>query len=194
MKTLAITVKWNASGKADATGAFQPEAKNFSKIHGGRVVIVDNHMSAVQIRKAVAEAIQADQPELLAFFCHGWSSGLQLWPKGTVDELAALLSTSHPLVVLYACSTGYSSFSGGDGGFADKLRDASGCQVDAHTTAGHCCKNPYVRRFAAGAPSVGGEFIVAPGSPKWHAWIAALKTDFRFQFPTLDLEAIREQI
>ena len=63
-------------------------------------------------------------------------------------------------VVLYACSTAKGENTaqdmeavGGDGGFTDRLRDllcqagAVDYQVDAHSTAGHTMKNPYVRRF-----------------------------------------------
>ena len=81
---------------------------------------------------------------------------------------------------------------GGDGGFADALRDALSERgvtghVDAHVTTGHTTRNPHVRRFYCdgAAAGTGGDWLVAPGSPKWRRWVTALKGDMRFRFPWL---------
>jgi len=44
-----------------------------------------------------------------------------------------------------------------------------------------------VRRFWCDgeAAGTGGDWLVAPGSPKWRAWIRALKGDMRWRFPWL---------
>ncbi|MBK7153843.1 MAG: hypothetical protein IPH72_19025 [Sandaracinaceae bacterium] len=64
---------------------------------------------------------------------------------------------------------------GGDGGFADQLRDALAAHgltghVDAHAKPGHTTKNPHLRRFHMdGGPGVGGEWLVEPGTALWRS-------------------------
>jgi len=84
---------------------------------------------------------------------------------------------------LYCCLTGFSLNIAGDGGFADKLRDAfceagmTWVKVYAHTTAGHTTRNPYVRIFEGqGSPigGIGGQLLVQPGAKLWKTWRSAL--------------------
>jgi hypothetical protein len=114
-----------------------------------------------------------------------------------------------PVVALYCCSTGaassadaYAEF-GGDGGFADRLRDAlcvAGgvhCTVDAHTTAGHTTMNPYVRRFegrGSRVGGVGGFDLVSPKSGDlWRRWRRALReTSLRYRFPVMSVAEIHD--
>jgi len=155
--------------------------------------------------------------EVLAVFCHGWSSGLQLVPGVRVEAFARTLAAvmTGPIVVtLYACTTGSdtdprtpetagSDAPGGDGGFADELRDAlcaagrTRCRVDAHTVLGHTSRNPYVRRFdglGLADGGAGGGWIVRPGGRLWGAWARALAGSLRWDFPTLELDGIRARL
>jgi hypothetical protein len=205
MKSIAFTPKYNTPGLHDATGAFQPEARSFAKIHGGVVVQVDNHATKQKMRESVIETLRnmIEQPTLVAFFCHGWRTGIQLgFSSANVAELVPLFGIS-PAVALYACSAGDGAGVGGDGGFADSLRDAlcrDGnvfCQVDAHTTSGHCSRNPYVRRFEGMGSSVGGAggyYIVTPRSEQWPAWKRALMGDLRLRFPTMSVASIHAEL
>lgn len=204
---------YNSDGKRDATGAFQPEARAFARLVCGAgrgeatVTLVDNRRPKPATRRAVLDAVGAVRPDRLVFFCHGWKAGIQFGiGLEHLEELAAACSQP-PIVTLYACSTAAGA-TGGDGGFADALRDAlclSGapwCRVDAHTTAGHTTRNPYVRRFdGLGSPvgGQGGQWIVAPpaaggNAVLWKRWVAALRTDFRFQFPELEISEIHRRL
>ena len=154
----------------------------------------------------------------LAVFCHGWSSGIQLCHGSRVEQLAKLLRAAmpgtNPDVTLYCCTTGSdllastsevsgSEAPGGDGGFADRLRDelceagAVHCQVDAHTVLGHTTRNPYLRRFeGAGVPTggVGGHWLVTPRSKLWPRWVEAMKGDLRWRFPTMTVGQIHGEL
>ena len=198
----------NTAGKHDFAGAFQPESEAFQKLHGGDLFPIDISKPAAVMRARVLEKIR-DASELtrVAFFCHGFATGIQLGFKlPHVAELAKTIAASgtvSPNITLYACSTGAGGV-GGDGGFADKLRDAlctagaTQCRVDALTTAAHATRNPYVRRFEGqGSPvgGTGGQWLVAPGSKLWPAWKAALqKTDLRFLFPTMSVAEIHAEL
>jgi hypothetical protein len=143
---------------------------------------------------------EGDPVDHVALFCHGLARGIQTGHDlATVATLADAISAStapprHLVVTLYACDAADTRTGGpgGDGGFADALRDALSERgitghVDAHVTTGHTTKNPYVRRFYCDgqAAGTGGDWLVAPGSPKWRAWVRALKGDMRWRFPWL---------
>lgn len=215
---IAFAPRYDTPGRHDATGAFQPEASAFCRYNGGRLVLVDNHRSAARMREEVLAALcererkQSGRP-LIAFFCHGQRRRIQFGfgvdSGGRLAELAeacAAFGEGHPglRIVLYACNAGAGDESlGGDGGFADRLRDALcrlgnvNCQVDAHTTPGHTTRNPFVRRFEGrGSPvgGVGGYYLVDQGSKLWPRWRRALTTDFRFEFPLLTVGQIHERL
>jgi hypothetical protein len=208
MTVLAFCPRHNTSGLHDATGAFQPEAQKFALLHGGDVVIVDNHTTKTKMREIVLAEIRLRKPTTIAFFCHGWKSGVQFgFGFQHVDSLAACIAQScpydSPIVPLYACSTGDGPGVGGDLGFADALRDAlcragaTWCQVFAHTTAGHATENPYVRRFSgSGSPSggIGGSWIVTPKSDRWSRWVKSLKGDLRLRYPLMSDAEIHEEL
>jgi hypothetical protein len=209
-RTLAFAPMWNTK-KADATGAFQPEAKRFLERHvlpKENLILIDNKQSAVAMREQVLDALASPRDGScldvgIAFFCHGYKSGIQFgFTNSNVKTLASVMAVyggSSVIAPLYACDTGRDadrdrtddlSGIGGDGGFADMLRDALceygsvGCVVDAHTTAGHTTRNPYVRRFEGQiGGGMGGYYLVAPRSKLWSKWRAALKTPYRFDFP-----------
>jgi hypothetical protein len=216
-RILVLAPRHNTGAKKDATGAFQPEARAFAQRHGvpeSQVVHVDNRLSKPAMRRAVLAAIDAARSaggglEAAALFCHGWRTGIQLgFGSGTVGPLAEALARAPGVrVALYACNAARGSSGddaaaiGGDGGFADLLRDAlcargaPDCQVDAHATAGHTTRNPYVRRFSGmGSPigGAGGFFIVSPSQkPLFAAWRRALRdTDLRYDFPFLTVAEI----
>ena len=218
---LVLAPKHNTGTKKDATGAFQPEAMAFAKRHRvpkSQVVWIDNHLSKPAMRKAVLSEIEKVKAlsgglQSLAVFCHGWKTGIQFgFNLATVASLAeALADVKDVRVPLYACNTAKGANGknsepvGGDGGFADRLRDALceagavDCYVDAHTTAGHTTKNPYVRRFGGmGSPvgGVGGYFLASPTNKKLFAqWRKLLKdSNLRFDFPFMTVAEIHNTI
>ncbi len=120
----------------------------------------------------------------------------------------------YPLVSFYACDMARNldrdrkndlDKFGGDGGFADEFRDElcrQGfiyCRVMAHTSAGHAFRNPNARFFEGmGSPEggTGGFYVVhrKDGNGLWKKWVAALKTDFRFDFPYMSVPAIYQHL
>lgn len=209
MSTLIFHPRFNSHGKRDVSGAFRPEAKRFCAKTGGRIVTFDNNCRMAVRRESVLEAIQAaDEPlDCIAFFCHGWKQGIQAgFRLKNVDELAIAVSkrcADGITVPLYACSTAKGG-AGGDGAFADELRDALcrvgvvNCRVDAHDRKGHTTRNPYVRRFQGmGSPvgGQGGQWIVKPESQLWTKWKRALRqSDLRLRFPHRQTAAIHEEL
>lgn len=204
----------NTPPKKDATGAFIPEGRNFMKFHKqppGNLVMVDNTKPHAAMKKAVFDTLRSGsvtQIDGVAFFCHGLRDRIQFGiRKADLPELARLIAAktdkSTLPVTLYCCDTGRDDDAdrgddlaefGGDNGFADHLRDELckagivNCVVDSHTTAAHTTTNPDVRRFEGmGSPvgGVGGYYLVPRGSKLRRAWINALKTDLRFEFPYL---------
>jgi hypothetical protein len=196
MTALAIHAGYDSPGKGDVRGAFRPEAKAWAKMHGAPVVAFDNRLALPARRKAV-ESILAQHTgvQYLAFFCHGLRRSLQTGHTNTtVNALADAITdacASDVRIALYACSTGKD-----DAGFAAALRDALAKRgrtgwVDAHTTAGHTTRNPWVRRFYMDRP--GAEWIVARENTLWRRWVVALKTDLRFRFPMMPADDIRAE-
>lgn len=209
MTALAFAPLHNSNGKKDATGAFQPEASKFCMTipAATHLILVDNHLPAAKMRAFVLATIAEHKPDRLAFFCHGWATGIQFgFGLAHIKQLAEAIATiDRPIVTLFCCLTGKDDAGhvGGDGHFADRLRDAlcaAGaveCRVDAHTTAGHTTMNPHVRRFdGLGSPigGCGGQWIVAPGSKLWPKWKAALRGDLRFRFSEMEIGEIHEEV
>jgi len=198
-RMLCLVPDQNTVGKSDATGAFLPEARAFARCHGQNPDAIIARFPARELflrRRAVCvRAIESAAPlDVLAFFCHGWRDGLQAgWQRNTILHLARTLAQQAARdahVVLYACDTGRDVDEareddrepgpGGDGGFADELRDACealGRQVTVvgHATPGHCTWNSYARRFVPGCGGRGGQWFVEPASPLWLAWVRALR-------------------
>ena len=202
MTTLGITI-------ADGPGSpeFKRQAAEWSRSPWGGPVVelaVGSLKPALRFTQVSDVIATRGAPDRLAIFCHGWANGLQLVPMAHVKDLARMLAPKRPgpgpIVTLYACSTADGPHVGGDGGFADALLDAlceagaTGCVVDAHTTAGHTTRNPNVRRFTGPTADVGGEYIVEPRSTLWRAWVKALAGPFRWEFPTLGTGVIRARL
>lgn len=220
-QTLVIYSSKNVKGRHDATGAFIPEAKRFAKVNN-----VPEHnmlgvpcvgMKAAKRREIVLDFLYTmrDQPvEMVAWFAHGWSQGIQFgFTKKHITELVNYLPsyTLQQKHVLYACSTASTNEKtrnvkspGTDGGFADLLRDEmafcdysdySGGWVDGHLQPGHTTRNPYVFRFNTyTSDTFGGKYIVDPNSVNWRKWVKALKTDFRFKFPYMTVREIESYL
>jgi hypothetical protein len=183
-KVLAFTGDRNSPGKKDFTGAFLPEALKFVKLYGGVAPVrisldAKPYVQRNYVLQAIHEAGSA--VDLVAFFCHGFTKRIQLgFDKKTAGELArALNEVACDRVALYACSSGSGIGPGGDGGFADTLRDElckvgiTDCRVLAHEVSGHTTMNRR-KRFFDGMDSpvggVGGYDIVPPTSPLWKRW------------------------
>lgn len=201
----------------DWSGAFRVEAARAAALYQvppEQVVQIDVSRPRAERLQQLLSAIErrAIDLEFLAIFCHGWRGGLQLGPYlADAPAVAAALRGRAKLdlsVALYACTTGDGEdpdgpegpAPGGEGGFADALRDALvaegliGVNVDAHTCRGHCCRNPFVRRFT-GATLLGGGWLLAPEDPLFLAWRRRLReTDLRFRFPLMSPQAIRAEV
>lgn len=217
-RMLILHPEHDSHGKKDVTYAFRPEAKKFAQYwqtHGWIPTIhtFDNRHGGAERRQAVENTIWATPHpvDAVAFFCHGYTRGLQTGHTiRTLDTLASIIAmktSGAPIVALYACSAAGTPLKGadaigGDGGFADKLRDVLSAKymkeghVDAHKTVGHTTKNPHLRRFAMDGETEGrgGEWLVEPGSASWRKFRAALKGDLRFRFPMMTLEEIRAEV
>lgn len=203
MTVLAIAPAHNTGAKKDATGAFQPEALAFAKMHAGRRMLFDNTAPA---KARFANVIDYLTPhrnvECVAFFCHGLKTGLQIGATmRNVHALAATLRTCGVRsVALYACDAArdldadqHDDLDDGDagaGGFASALSGAlPGVPVYAHPTTAHTTRNPHVRVFTGGGD---GAWLVEPGSPWWRHWRAALQDDaaLRLGFPLWSRERL----
>lgn len=211
---LALCPTTNRRGKKDVTGAFLPEALAFTELRAGEGWTAlfrefDNTQSKRAIRREVESTIlSVNEPiDCLAIFCHGYRRGLQTghnsWNVKNLSKAIAANAAKDIKIVLYACDTGRDGDNqrwddtrpgpGGEGGFADRLRDAlvrlglSGGWVDAHTIAGHTTKAPFVRRFYIDeeATNDGGSWVVSPGSPEWKSWRKLLRKNrtARLSFP-----------
>lgn len=229
MKIIAFTPTTNTEGKHDATGAFIPEATHFLKHHAqptSRLIKIDNTKSKPEMKAAVLMALgQHKDLDGVAFFCHGFKAGIQFgFRVEDVPVLAKVLAASlgaapatgsesgRDIITFYACDAARDSDQdrsddleefGGDGGFADLVRDAlcaQGriyCHVDAHTSAAHTTINPDVRRFRGGGSAVGGPggyYLVPRKKELWSKWVAALKTSFRYDFPYLSTAEIHRRL
>lgn len=160
----------------------------------------------------IIDSVPSGTLDGVTFFMHGWPKGIQCGfrlndAKTFVDHLVPKLrdgvgtAVSMPLIInLFCCLTGDVPGSGnsdakklgpgGDGGFADRVRDElcragyPWVKVYAHTTKGHSTRNPFVRVMHGDGSPVGGDggrFAIPPPkrgapSPMWKAWKAALWT------------------
>jgi len=206
--------------KADATGAFIPEAKNFQEHHG----VPDENMFGfdwrknARLRRTMAENHICDcakkQPlDAIAFFCHGWPNGIQA--GFTRDHIGALVnviancSRDYLEIVIYACLTAENDTRDNqiknigpatEGGFADvlsrKLGDAGiAGHVDAHKVAGHTTWVPKVIRFTNLFRKNRAAWLVEPGSESWPYWTKAMRnTDMKYRFPFMGELQIKNEL
>lgn len=183
---------------SDSNDEFRREAIRLSKLYDSLLVAVscaDNEDRHTRRQKVLTTLADVKEIRFLAFLCHGWKQGIQLgFDLTNISQLASAIrncAQNTLSVALYCCSTGGGG-PDGDGGFADALRDASGLAVNAHDGAGHTTRRPYVRRFDAGLPGKGGEWLIPQNSPYWSKWYKALKgdTELRFRYPLMTREEI----
>lgn len=204
MKLLAVAPAYNKIRK-DATAAFQPESAAFLRFHGGGQRLLFNNNNGMGRRWLDVKTwlTQCDNVDCFALFCHGWKDGVQIGLRTRdIPDFAATLKaacTPSPVIALYCCDTARDNDEetvddaqpgiGGDGGFADMLRDELvrlGVRptIFAHSTAGHTTSNPFVRRFD-NTMDKGGLYVVDPGSSRFRRWRLLLREHktLRFQFP-----------
>lgn len=194
---------------------FLAEANNYRAFHGiqASVYRVDNRRAPIDRFAELLGYLEklpspTDRYDSFVFFGHGLKSGLQAGcTRQNVGQLASALRrvcAARLVATLYACSAGADADvdeldesapgPGGEGGYADLLRDAlEDCGVSAtvfaHTTAGHCTRNPHVRAFRPGLES--GEWLVEPRTPFWPAWTRYLSHGHgRFAWPKMTKEQI----
>lgn len=216
MSALVLAPLRNVPGKRDAD-EFAREARAFCKLHGYPAVAIFNNSNDLAERRAdVLRHLHALEPgslSMLALFCHGWPDGVQAGfrsehVRGFARELKAV-AAPELTVALYCCSTGadlradtdetHEPGPGGDGGFADRLRDelcelGVAATVFAHSTAGHTTRNPRVRVFTP-AERAGGGWLVEPRGELWTAWLRALHdSDMRLRFPLLTAEQLAAEL
>ena len=229
-RMLILRAGFNSHGKKDVTWAFKPEAERFLKAvctKDSRIIAIDNRQGFAKRQVDVlTEMGKADEHERwydgVAFFCHGWKTGIQLGFKNRdvallADRIYDLCEHSFPYVPLYCCSTGgdvktkKSSPGTGDNSFADLLRDALCARIAeadfapyprvfAHETVAHTTKNPRVRVFDGMGSSeggVGGYRPIKVGGIYWKAWKRELREhegDFRFRVPFMDVPQIEAEL
>lgn len=222
MKMLIFAPDFDSPGKKDVSGAFLPGARAFARHHNAVPEdVIKRFASGVHIdqrRAQVSLAIRAvDAPlDVLAFFCHGWKNGIQAGFTLSHQLLFARLMAQHAKpnahVLLFACDAGRdadadevddrSTGPGGDGGFADGLRDA--CEalgrsvtVLAHATTGHTVENPFARRFAPDTGGKGGDWYIDPKHTLWPLWRRALmdpRSTLRHRFYAMTTREIETEL
>lgn len=212
MKALLLVPDQDSPGRKDVTHAFLPEARAFARHH--KLDADDPNTlkrfptnAPLDHRRAVCSLAlrSVSSPiDVLALFCHGWKAGVQCgWMRQHVQTLARLLGQHMRIdghVLLYACDTAKdmdddevderAGGPGGDGGFADMLRDSCEVlgrrvQVMGHTQTAHTTMNPFARYFAPGCGGKGGHWYVEPDAPHWSAWCRALRdprSTLRYRF------------
>lgn len=217
---LVFTGDRNSDDKpADYTGAFLPEALAFMKYHNipsANHLRVDLSKTESTRRQRVYDFIKKRNKEIgpidgIAFFCHGLTRKIQLGIRiSDLENFAYLLKSivspenKQFTIALYCCSTGDGPGVGGDGGFADKLRDSlcqvglTECSILAHSVSGHTTKNTMKRKFdGMGSPvgGVGGLSIVNPGTILWKKWKTAITTTpFRYKIPFMTIAEIHKEL
>ena len=215
-RTLVLRPIHPSASKPGDAGEFAREAMRFGRFHpGARYVPFNNLAGKGSRRREVERAIASGGPwDVIALFSHGLKTSIQTGHGVEhVNHLADVIAANAAprlCVELYACDAARDADAdkrddltesvGGDGGFADMLRDALATRglvghVDAHAKPGHTSLNPHVRRFVMDhGPGAGGEWLVEPGSPLWRRWIAALKGDLRHRFPLMTVEEIHAEL
>lgn len=211
-KHMIFTPDRNTDG-SDYTGAFKPESERYARWYEGQGDTVEVHAININAERwervdAMERAIDgAHGIDRLAFFCHGWKTGMQLGLRcDTEDDRERLLmfaghvyrqSTAQLKVSLYACLTG----KGGADSFANELFKAlrfRGCadvSVFGHTDAGHATRNADAIIFSADHPD--GEVVAQPRTPMNRHFDKRLddKTDsLRWRAPYMTVEALRDEL
>ena len=178
-------------------GEFQREATLFCALQDDDNLALALEGTTVQRRRAFAGACQSlagQGVERFAYFGHGPARGLSRFHSNdTVGDMAvclALCLAPDAEVVLYACLTGRGY------GFADRLavalsqRGLDRVRVVSHLLRGHTTRAPYAEWSGAD----GGRPIMYRRDPLWGAWVEALQTRFRFEYPFLTIDEIKSHL
>jgi hypothetical protein len=186
---LILRPRHNQEGRHDVTGAFQPGAEAFQRIHHlPPPVVFDNQAADAERRSQVINGIRnADGPlEVIAYFGHGVTNGLssaRLYHRH-IPELSEAIrgnTTRNAVIVLYACSAG--AFGAWAEALANSINERRSSSegfrvVYGHTNAAHSFYNPNVTYFPQ------GEYVVPPGTREFRAWRRHLRIgDLWARFP-----------
>lgn len=183
MAEVWLVVYVNNSPPGDGFFVFKPEAMRFKKYlekRGATVDMVgfDRRHTLARRRTDVLSAAKRHVYDHAAVFCHGWETGLQCGLRpGDWVELLTATDAIHRLT-FYACSAGEGPGVGGEGGYADRVREALAkylmvSTVLAHRTAGHATRNPTLAVFDTMHLDDGGVLVAPPSDKKWKAWLNA---------------------
>lgn len=185
MRGIVFTPNRNTR-RADFTGAFLPEARAFIRAHqipARALVRIDILKSDHEMRAQILEAIKKEGKlqgsfETVAFFCHGWCSGIQLgFSVQNVVELACALkplATRDIKMPLYACS-------------AARDRDAQIIDDIDPNSVGGDGGQPYGGK--------GGVWVVKPKGPLWKRWIRWLtEGNNRFRLPFMSIDEVQAEL
>lgn len=183
---IAIAPRHNSRGKRDAD-EFQREARKLIKSYDGELILFDNRKPLPARRAEISVKLElCCGSEVIAFFCHGWKTGLQTGHG--IADIPELVELLRPLgvatVCLYACLCA-SGIRNGERSFASQLRRAMGeVHVWAHATRGHTTKNPDVIAFDS--TGCGGYYPVPRDSAHWSKWVRALRQGGWLKFADTD--------
>ncbi len=193
MNRLIAYTPQNRKGKHDGD-EFKREALALHRRHGGELLELPEWPKLR--RKAFEDACQGLAGANLghfAFFGHGMPASLvHFYSTGRVDAMAdalALCLSPGCNVALYACLAGRT--------FAPLLcgalqsRGLSGARVLSHHTAGHTTRNPDVTISTRADHT---KYLVSRKSDLWGAWVKALKTEFRFDYPMMSKDEIESHL
>jgi hypothetical protein len=200
---------------------FKREAERFKNLFDDFTYrLVDNSKPLPARRRAVLDWLAASKGldiDTVAFFCHGWATGVQHGftsrNSAQMGQLAmAIRGVGAKYVLLYCCSNGAdvkgvpAGAGAGDRSFADQLRDrlcqlgVTDCRVVAHTKDGHCARNPYARFFDGMGSIEGGQGGYEPVGPKstlWKPWrkqLADPDNTLRFELAYLSVAEIHQRL
>lgn len=217
MRGVIFHPEHNTAPKSDATGAFIPHARAFAKLHDARVIGFDNRAPMGDRAQEVLDALRNLETEVdfVAFACHGAKTQIQAGFRiddvpDLAEAIAMVARDGRIHVPLFACDAARDADGkreddlelgpGGDGGFADALRDElsatlSSVSVMAHVTEGHAFWNPFARTFEGPPAGKGGEWIIKPKSRLWSTWRTRLfASDLRYRFPFMSREEIEAEL
>lgn len=159
-----------ATGKPyrDATGAFQPSMDAlFTRAYQLGHTTGERSLLNTPSETALRLAATSGTFDVVAFFCHGWPSGLELWRKRPLQELVdhlTRLTAPESRIALYGCWTAGQTKSVRDP-FAFKLsRKMPDRYVLAHDCKGHSAWNPHKVMLR------GGAIEWSYPSPMTHQW------------------------
>lgn len=204
MNSLVFYTSTDRKGQHDATGAFEPEAQAFARIHGATDLIPVPQNRPVWdrrwfVRRKLRQLSQAGVSyDAVVYFGHGTPSSLpglglrQGDLKWFVDGLVDLLRPDGVLV-LYACLAGRGFGIGDRIDVALADRGYESIRTVAHLTPGHVSINPHTE-YSGEGPTDRGLPVIPTSSPLWPLWVKRLREDqaFRLSFPFMSEMEIAE--